>query len=72
MRGVKQVATFIIYKDAREEYRWRLRANNNEIVADSSEGYKNKSDCQRGIDIVKRESPTANVVDQTESAASRY
>jgi uncharacterized protein YegP (UPF0339 family) len=65
------MATFTIYKDARNEFRWRLRANNNEIVADSAEGYNNKSDCQRGIDIVKRESPTANVVDQTQSAGAR-
>jgi uncharacterized protein YegP (UPF0339 family) len=66
------MATFFIYKDNSGEYRWRFRANNNEIVADSSEGYKNKADCQHGIDIVKQQSPSASVVDQTESAASRY
>jgi uncharacterized protein YegP (UPF0339 family) len=65
------VATFIIYKDSKGEFRWRFRANNNEIVADSAEGYINKSDCNRGIEIVKRESPTATVVDQTQSAAGR-
>jgi uncharacterized protein YegP (UPF0339 family) len=31
---------FIIYKDAANEYRWRLQSGNNRIVADSSEGYK--------------------------------
>ena len=62
------MATFIIYKDHIGEYRWRFRANNNEIVADSAEGYKSKADCQRGIDIVKQQSPSANVVHQSEPA----
>jgi uncharacterized protein len=66
------VATFTIYKDAQGEFRWRLRADNSKIVADSAEGYNNKSDCQHGIDIVKREAPTANVVDQTQAAGSGY
>jgi uncharacterized protein YegP (UPF0339 family) len=32
------------YKDANNEWRWRLRHSNGEIVADSSEGYKNEKD----------------------------
>lgn len=65
------MATFIIYKDNKGEYRWRFRANNNEIVADSAEGYKAKADCQRGIDIVKQQSPAATVVDQSEPTVRR-
>lgn len=34
---------FEIYKDASGEWRWRLVAKNNRIVADSGEGYKRKS-----------------------------
>lgn len=34
---------FQIYRDAAAEYRWRLRAANNETIADSAEGYKRKS-----------------------------
>ncbi|MBW3598732.1 MAG: DUF1508 domain-containing protein [Planctomycetes bacterium] len=59
------MATFQIFKDAADEYRWRLRANNNQIVATSGEGYKAKADCQRGIEIVQNEGPSANVEDQT-------
>jgi hypothetical protein len=36
-----------MYKDSAAEWRWRLRANNGKIVADSAEGYKNKSDCEK-------------------------
>lgn len=59
------MAKFVIYKDTRGEYRWRFRASNGEIVADSAEGYKSKADCQRGIEIVKKESPGASTEDQT-------
>ena len=42
-----------VYKDLRNEWRWRLRAANNEIIADSGEGYRNKSDCLAAINLVK-------------------
>lgn len=44
---------FEIYKDSQREWRWRLRASNNYIIADSSEGYNNKQDCIHAIDLVK-------------------
>lgn len=40
-------------KDNRNEWRWWLRAANNEVIAVSSEGYKNESDCKHSIDLVK-------------------
>ncbi len=43
---------FSIYKDKAGEWRWRLQAASNEIIA-SGEGYKNKSDCLHAIDLVK-------------------
>ena len=39
---------FVVYKDNRGEWRWRLRASNGKIIADSGEGYKNKQDCLQG------------------------
>ncbi len=59
------MAKFQIFKDRAGEYRWRLRADNNEIIADSTEGYKAKSDCENGNDLVKLLAPTAEVQDQT-------
>lgn len=32
--------TFEIYKDAKKEWRWRLKASNGKIIADSAESYK--------------------------------
>ena len=35
------------------EWRWTLYAANNDKISDSAESYKNKKDCQHGIDLVK-------------------
>ncbi len=59
------MAKFQIFTDRAGEFRWRLRANNNEIIADSTEGYVRKPDCEHGIDLVKQLAPTAEVQDQT-------
>lgn len=42
-----------MYKDNQNMWRWRYDASNYETIAVSSESYHNKSDCQRGIDIMK-------------------
>ncbi len=57
---------FQIYKDRKGEYRWRLRARNGEIIADSNEGYSSKASCKHGIDLVKEQAAGAAVEDQTE------
>lgn len=42
-----------MYKDARQEWRWRLKAANGNIIATSGEGYVNKADCEYAIKLVK-------------------
>lgn len=59
------MAKFEIYKDRKGEYRWRFRADNSKVIADSSEGYINKADCEHGIGLVKRQAPYAKAEDQT-------
>ena len=55
------MARFELYKDGTGEYRWRFISSNGRILADSGESYKNKADCQSGIDLIKGEAPTARV-----------
>ena len=38
---------FHIYQDARGEWRWRLKARNGRIVADSGEGYVTRGNALR-------------------------
>lgn len=45
--------TYHVYQDANGHWRWRLRAANNKIIANSGEGYWNKADCIHAIGLVK-------------------
>ena len=45
--------TYYIYRDQSGYWRWRLVAANNRIIANSGEGYHNKSDCLHAINLVK-------------------
>ena len=58
------MAKFEIYKDRRGEFRWRLLADNNQVIA-SGEGYKSKAGCKNGIESVKKNAKRAKVEDQT-------
>jgi uncharacterized protein YegP (UPF0339 family) len=62
---------FEMYKDVAGYFRWRLRARNGRIIADSGESYVNKSDCLAGIRLVQTEGPIAKIEDQTLAAAYR-
>jgi len=52
---------FELYKDARGQWRWRLKASNGKVVADSGEGYVSKQSAQEGITLVKTYAPGAAV-----------
>ena len=47
------VPVFQIYKDRREEWRWRLVSGGGKIIATSGESYKSKKLCVAAIEIVK-------------------
>ncbi len=55
---------FETYQDEKMLYRWRLKAANGNILAVSSQGYKGKEDCERGIELIK-ESSKAEIKDLT-------
>lgn len=55
---------FVIYHDSASEWRWRLVDGNNEIVADSAEGYDSKSNARRAVDNVRGECGGADVEEE--------
>jgi len=55
---------FELYRDSAGGWRWRLRSQNGNVVADSAEAYVRREDCEHGIDLVKG-SATAPIVDMT-------
>lgn len=42
-----------IYKSSQSQWRWRLLAANNRIIAHSGESYWNKADCLAAIQLVQ-------------------
>ena len=45
--------TFQVYEAAAGEWRWRLVAGNDRVIADSGEGYRDRRDCLHAIELVK-------------------
>lgn len=59
--AVEKNPKFEIYTDKANEYRFRLKATNGQIIA-VSEGYKALAGCKNGIESVKKNAPEAEVV----------
>jgi uncharacterized protein len=58
-------AKFVIYQDAKGEYRFRLKAGNGEVVA-TGESYPTKQGVKAGIEAVKRAAAAATLEDETD------
>ncbi|MBX0288350.1 DUF1508 domain-containing protein [Halomicroarcula sp. F28] len=56
-------ATFDLYEDNAEEWRWRLVHDNGNIIADSSQGYASKQKAKQGLESVRKNAPGAHVLD---------
>lgn len=54
---------FEIYQDKAEEYRFRLKAGNGQVIA-VSEGYTTLANCKNGVESVKKNAPDADVVEE--------
>lgn len=55
---------FQIFKGKDDQFYFRLKAGNGEIIC-SSEGYTTKQSCQNGIEAVKKVAASAPVEDQS-------
>ncbi len=59
---------FELFRDSGGHWRWRLRVQNGNVIADSAEGYSRREDCEHGIALVKG-SGEAPIVDMTTKIA---
>lgn len=59
---------FVIYKDAKGEWRWTLYAANSKKIADSAEGYQNKAGCLHGLRLVAATASDASIWNGDEQA----
>jgi uncharacterized protein YegP (UPF0339 family) len=56
-------AAFEVYRDQTEEWRWRLRHRNGEVIADGGEGYASRHGIHDAIESVKRNAPGAETAE---------
>ena len=55
-----------VYKDKQGKFRYRLYANNGNLLCISEEGYASKDSCKAGIQSVQRWAPDAVMVSEAE------
>jgi uncharacterized protein YegP (UPF0339 family) len=48
-----RTAKIEVYRDGRREWRWRLRASNGRILADSGEGYRRRRSVREAVHRVR-------------------
>jgi amphi-Trp domain-containing protein len=54
-------ATFEVYRDRADEWRWRLVHDNGNLIADSGEGYARRATALNGLRSVQHNAPGAEV-----------
>jgi len=54
-------ATFELYEDRTGEYRWRLRHDNGNVIADSGQGYASRQKARQGIESVRENARDAEI-----------
>jgi len=59
--GPVSLGRFELYRDRGDEWRWRLRHRNGNVIASSGEGYTRKANAQKGLRSVMRNAPGAVV-----------
>jgi uncharacterized protein YegP (UPF0339 family) len=65
---MRHLARYEVFEDEAGEFRWRLRAANGEIIA-QSEGYTRKEDAERGLTAAKESSAEADLEARPDDAA---
>lgn len=58
---VQKHPKFEVYQDKADEFRFRLKATNGQIIA-TGEGYTKKESCFNGIESIKKNAPDAEVI----------
>ncbi|WP_435102369.1 HVO_2922 family protein [Halarchaeum sp. P4] len=62
----QMLARFELFRDRGDEWRWRLRHRNGNIIATSGEGYTRKHNAQKGLRSVMQNAPEAEIIEDSE------
>jgi uncharacterized protein YegP (UPF0339 family) len=69
---IQSQATFEVYEDAGGKYRWRLRHDNGNIIADSGQGYASQSSRDEGVERVRGYAQSADYLKLDPAAFEVY
>lgn len=58
-------ARFEVFRDRSDEWRWRLKHRNGNIIATSGESYTEKHNAKKGLQSVMNNAPDAEIVDKS-------
>ena len=61
----ESLARFEVFRDKGDEWRWRLRHRNGNIIAISGEGYTRKQNAEKGLRSVVQNAPEADITEDT-------
>lgn len=56
-------ATFEIFRDSSDHYRWRLKSGPAQVIATSGEGHVQRAGARSGIEVLKRDVAGAGIKD---------
>jgi len=63
--ATQSLARFEVFRDRGDEWRWRLRHRNGNIIATSGEGYTRKHNAWKGLRSVVRNAPGAELTEES-------
>ncbi|MEM9170296.1 MAG: DUF1508 domain-containing protein [Pseudomonadota bacterium] len=63
--GARRTGRFEVYRDCSGGWRWRYISSNGRIIAESSEPYVNRKECEDGLRLVRNaaDAPVNNIGD---------
>jgi len=70
--GAESGARFEVFEDSAGEHRWRLVSRNDEIIADSGEGYTSRSEAENAVSRVRDHVPAADTLTIGEAAIELF
>jgi len=56
------MSKFAIYTDKNHDFRWKFIANNEAVIARSSEGFRRREDCLASLALLQKDIPGAVVI----------
>jgi uncharacterized protein YegP (UPF0339 family) len=65
------MSKFTLYTDKNHDFRWKFVANNEAIVARSSEGYRSKEDCIKSLEVLRSDIGASTVDPEVQVAPTK-